>query len=695
MARKISFILAICIHGIWLPALVQGQAPASYVKDSLNTVLNNAAADTAKLKILLQAIAKRDYADTAFALQLLNKYNSLAHKTGSKYDVVQSGYYLGKYWQYCRKNIPAALKNYENCAAVAIEYDDNDMAIRAFIEMAQACEYINNNTMALENYYKALNLRPPPDVCQGIYGNMGQLYNTLGDYARAFYYYEQAYVIKSRQMVSQGKSTRDDTLVLMLLQVNIANTHIAMQQYKAATENFGSVQALNKDIKNDLMAIYSLQGIGRCLQISNALTASITYFTKALQISTAIKDDAGQCNLLNNIGNAYLKLGDARAGQYAAKALAIETAGSASTFSNISQYLPDTYVLLANIAAKKKEFRQALDTMSMAINLYAQARRQHDESEAWGDLSDIYQQMGNPAGALSAYKRQVNLRDSVFSQEKAREITRIEMTGEFDRRRIADSMVQAKKDIQDKAELQAQKKNSYFFMAGSILAMLVAAGALYFLAYTRRAKAQIELLMREMHHRVKNNLQVISTLLNLQLASIPDEHAKRSIEEGITRIGSIALIHHHLHQKDGLTSIEIAGFARELLKQVFAIYSKAGQQLEEYFEIPATRLDIDTAIPLGLMLNELMTNSFKYAYQNTPTCRLAIKLLKEEDRYIVEYRDYGPGLPLDFKAETSSSLGMQLIHNLSGQLAGSFYYNRAAGCFIVTFRDTAVRRKTA
>lgn len=689
-------ILRVLIFLFFLFERAWAQQSGTHFEDSLNTVLQNAEADTIKLQILEKAVLKKNYQDPASALMLVYKYHNLAHKISSKYHILQSGYYLGKYYQFCKKDVNAAVKTYENCAELAIEYNINEMAVKAFVEIAQAYEYTNNNLLALENYYKAIKLKPPPDVCQGIYGNLGEVYNIMGDYTKALYYYEKTYAIKHQQMLMAGNRNKDDTLVLMLLQVNIAGVHIAMGRYKTAIENYQLTRVFNTNVKNSYMDVYSLQGIGRCLQLNNQLTESIPYFTKALQISTTMHDNAVRCNLLNDIGSVYLRQNNThRAAYYAQRALEIQSTGHKGEFSYVLRSLPDTYTLMAKIAAKKSEFKHALKYINLAINLYEKAERKHDESEAWAALSNIYKQMGNVAGAFSAYKRQVALRDSVFSQEKAREITRIEMTGEFDRKQTTDSLLQVKKDIQDKAALNAQKKNSYFFMAGSILLLCIAAGSIYFLIYTRKAKAQIELLMKEMHHRVKNNLQIISALLNLQLADTPEESAKRSIEEGITRISSIALIHHHLYQQDGMSSIEISGFAKELLRQVFAIYSKHGQQLQEHFDIPAIQLDVDTAIPLGLILNELMTNSFKHAYNNTTVCVLVIKLFKENNKYIMEYKDSGPGLPEGFNIKKGNSLGLRLIENLSNQLAGDFNYRKADNCFVVSFKDTLARKKIA
>jgi two-component sensor histidine kinase len=206
---------------------------------------------------------------------------------------------------------------------------------------------------------------------------------------------------------------------------------------------------------------------------------------------------------------------------------------------------------------------------------------------------------------------------------------------------------------------------------------------------------QKDVLMKEIHHRVKNNLQVISTLLNLQLSNIADEKARQSLEESASRISSIALVHFLLYYKEQLTAIELSNFVYELLRQISDVYLKPWQDIQLKNGVEETWLDIDTALPLGLMLNELMTNSFKYAYSNTKNCRMEIELKRTGDTFTLRYYDKGPGLPEGYDLKTSKTLGMTLIKSLAGQLRGDFSFSGKDNCFLITFCDTHVRKNMA
>lgn len=206
---------------------------------------------------------------------------------------------------------------------------------------------------------------------------------------------------------------------------------------------------------------------------------------------------------------------------------------------------------------------------------------------------------------------------------------------------------------------------------------------------------QKDVLMKEIHHRVKNNIQIISSLLKMELANVHDERARKSIEEGISRISSIGLIHQHLYKGEDLTSIEFGAFVTELNKQVAGIYQQRGQSI--YFEtnIPETLLDIDTALPMGLILNELMTNSYKYTFRIGDSNKMVINLSKDGDLFKLDYVDFGAGLPEDYGENNAGSLGMLIVNGLAKQLGGHFSYNREERIFVVFFKDTLHRKKSA
>jgi len=203
-----------------------------------------------------------------------------------------------------------------------------------------------------------------------------------------------------------------------------------------------------------------------------------------------------------------------------------------------------------------------------------------------------------------------------------------------------------------------------------------------------------DVLMKEIHHRVKNNLQVISGLLELQSKSVNDEAAKDALTEGRNRVRSIALIHQNLYQFENLSSIELKRFVNDLCRQVESVYKKQNK-IVMHIEVPVLYLDIDSAVPLGLIMNELLTNSFKYAFNDTSTGEINIEIdTAAEGKYELRYADNGPGLPADFDLSRSNTLGMQLINDLSRQIGGKVRYQYKNGAsFIINFTNRDLRKK--
>ena len=206
--------------------------------------------------------------------------------------------------------------------------------------------------------------------------------------------------------------------------------------------------------------------------------------------------------------------------------------------------------------------------------------------------------------------------------------------------------------------------------------------------------ADKDVLMTEIHHRVKNNLQVISGLLELQSKAVNDEAAKDALMEGRDRVRSIALIHQNLYQFENLSSIELKRFVNDLCRQVESVYKKQNK-IVMHVEVPVLYLDIDSAVPLGLIMNELLTNSFKYAFNDAGGGEINIDIDTLADgKYELIYADNGPGLPADFDLTRTTTLGLRLINDLSRQIGGKVKYEHKNGAsFIVNFTNRDLRKK--
>lgn len=178
-----------------------------------------------------------------------------------------------------------------------------------------------------------------------------------------------------------------------------------------------------------------------------------------------------------------------------------------------------------------------------------------------------------------------------------------------------------------------------------------------------------ELLLKEIHHRVKNNLQVISSLLNLQAQAVNDPAACSALRDSQMRVRSMALIHEKLYQSDNLAEIRLGSYIKNLSNNLFHSYLSNGAQIKIISQVEEITIGIDNAVPVGLILNELISNSLKHAFPGNRAGEIGIELQHETaDIVLLRYHDTGVGLPDGFDLKTSKSLGMRLIYSMAQQL---------------------------
>ena len=199
-----------------------------------------------------------------------------------------------------------------------------------------------------------------------------------------------------------------------------------------------------------------------------------------------------------------------------------------------------------------------------------------------------------------------------------------------------------------------------------------------------------EVLLKEVHHRVKNNLQIILSLLNLDMRYNPDDYGK-IIESIKNRVNSMALIHEKIYQSSDLAHVNAHNYIESEIMSLFNFYNVKNIKL--IMDIDNLELEMDTIIPLGLIINECITNTIKYAFPNNEEGNLVIKLKSEGDLITFLVSDDGIGLPEDFSVETSDSLGLTIIKGLTEQIDGSIQLSSVGGTsYKIQFNEKFVHK---
>ncbi len=185
----------------------------------------------------------------------------------------------------------------------------------------------------------------------------------------------------------------------------------------------------------------------------------------------------------------------------------------------------------------------------------------------------------------------------------------------------------------------------------------------------RKSLAEKEVLMKEIHHRVKNNLQVISSLIGLQSDGLKDESVRKILQNMISRVRSIALVHEKLCQTSDLAHIDFGEYARSLLNKIWSANGTNTTDLRMTLDIQSVSLSTDTAVTCGLILNELVVNALEHAFQGRVDGEVTVSLHNGDDRRIhLCVADNGVGLPAGFDLRQTKSLGLRLVQMLSKQI---------------------------
>ncbi len=206
----------------------------------------------------------------------------------------------------------------------------------------------------------------------------------------------------------------------------------------------------------------------------------------------------------------------------------------------------------------------------------------------------------------------------------------------------------------------------------------------------RASLQEKEILLQEIHHRVKNNLQVIVSLMALQMNHIKNPEAVETIRQTQHRISSIAMVHEMLYDSDNLSHIPYKDYVQRLLDQMVKILTSPAQKISLQLKIDEIFFQIDTAIPLGLILNELTANALKHAFVDRLEGCIRVELAKEiQGGYCLIFSDDGPGLPAELNLPKSPSLGLRLIHNLVKQLQGKLEQlpQERGCCYKISFQE--------
>jgi two-component system, sensor histidine kinase PdtaS len=414
-------------------------------------------------------------------------------------------------------------------------------------------------------------------------------------------------------------------------------------------------------MREELM--YSFFNAGNVSIAMGENAESLAYYDKALAINQSMKlGEMTFCDLSNSRGNALKRLG-----RYTEALKEYKKAQATAQKINYTNAANTVIANLGEVNMLLGNYPEALKYQLKTIELMEASGDRANLVENYVHASTIYEKLNDYPSALAYQKKARYLRDSTASKESDKAMSELLTKYETEKKQATITLQQQ--------QLSQQKMVQWLSIGvAALFAVLLFVG---YRSYQARAKtnkllsaknAENELLLKEIHHRVKNNLEVVSSLLALQSAQIDDPNTKEAMQEGQNRVQSIGIVHQKLYQGENLGAIEMKDYFINLSESILDSFG-ADKKVQIECAMDKLNIDIDTAVPLGLIVNELLTNTLKYAFPDGRNGKVKIKLEKRPDGILqLEVSDDGVGKS---GVTQGTGFGGQLVALLTKQLGGS------------------------
>ena len=445
------------------------------------------------------------------------------------------------------------------------------------------------------------------DYATSIYHSLGVMFHTSDNYTKALEYYTIAY---------ERAKTEGDVLVQKKCLINMGGIHSSLGDYEKAKAIMQ--ESLTLDIRKE-MDYATFANLGNLFIRQEKYLEALPFLEKATEIHP--DNDSSEENLM---------------------------------------YLIEAKAALKDSIGMKPKIERAIIEANNTVALRA-------KSHLTRALSNYYYAFGDYKTAMDYHTAYFDMYEQI--KERQRDQTVYDLETNY----------QTEKKERELEKKEANERLLYIIL-GSLGLLLF---FISFFLYKNKKRNQLlamqkalletsvdekNVLLKEIHHRVKNNLQVISSLLSLQQRRINDPQASAAIQESRNRVKAMALIHQNLYQDPELIGVETNVYINKLASNLITNYKTEDKNIELKTDIDTLYLDIDTIIPLGLIINELISNSLKYAFENKVSGLINIKLKESDSSLNLTVMDDGLGLPEDFSIESVSSLGFRLITALSDKL---------------------------
>ena len=622
------------------------QKEFEFLKDSIQKVINQSPTPQEKINQIFTNALYHDYAP--FTKELLAQAKVIIDKNNLIEESIEYDLNMGQYYVYA-SNMDSAILLFES--GLNKPFINDKIALKCELLSSLATGQFRNDRFkeAIINFTDALSILKFPTTRKAyiadadeedalkmeavINNNLGNLYKKIKSGNKAIKHYDDA--------------------IKIMLDLN--------------AERYATTAMMNK------ASIYHDQGdFRKALEIHEE--------TKALKI----KSNATTRSIASSdrqIGIAKVELGEFKQAEELFEN-ALATFESLRNTTGIVTTLTDRGLLNNKI----EKYKEAIADCSRAKSLLLENNSVDYLNNCCECLFVAYKALGKHKEALINLECFKSQRDSILNEANFMKIGQAEIEYELEK----------KAAIKELSVNQERKVNKWIKI--SLLGLIIGLGSIIYLIYRNlklkrsaerkliqknkiisEALADKDLLLREIHHRVKNNLQVISSLLSLQSKYTDDPNIETAIKEGKDRVKSMSLIHQNLYQKENLSGIDVNDYFTKLFSSLFASYNIHTDKVKLNLDIMDLNLDVDTIVPIGLIVNEMVSNSLKYAFPNERTGNIYVVLKEVNNEILLIVEDDGIGIADAETLSGSESFGYTLINSFKRKLEADLSINSENG----------------
>jgi two-component sensor histidine kinase len=597
--------------------------------------------------------------------------------------------------------------------------DDPEGLAMAYSNLAGEYTASGNMDSSMVFYNKSIEVYKKINNSNGIatvYNNIGDYYDKIGNKKEAIKNYNSAL-----EEIKKGNNKNSLAYIQQNLGISygeVGNTEVGLKFLFAAAQLF-------RELEDKKGQYFALSNIGGIYYRAKDYVSAEKYFKESADAASEIEFTSGIATTYYRLGNIESKKGNA-ASAYSYFSKSIELCKKTEKYRTLadvynslgelckSQKSSDSAEYFYNAALKTAEpikYNLARSTALIALSdlffnkgkvIDAQklAEKGFELTKELGNIVEqknasnllykIYKQLGNSNKALEMHEYYTKMADSLKSEEAQKAIIRSQIHQEYLALKVRDSLNNIQKD--SARERSISEKEEELNHAGKLktallflLAASIIVGSIIYWRYLKKSKLhkqiqeqntlleaknkEKELLMHEIHHRVKNNLQIVSSLLKMPQKQINDNDAKEIMDESRQRIHSISLIHKLLYENENVKEVNSNQYFKELCETIVNSLSVPDQKIKLELGINEIKVAIDDFVPLALILNELLLNSLKYAFSGVQQPLITVKFEKNNGQYSLIYSDNGEN-DVSEKIKAKNSFGTQMIFNLAKQLNG-------------------------